>query len=114
MQRKNPNRRPCLAYHTGADANTSVVPSLRLYRPIREHAYKLCAGKPSLPAHIAFGPGFDQVMGDGNGRWHTQVRMLLPERREDVSAGEPADIGHLFVVNVDISGQGAGVTADHQ
>ena len=40
--------------------------------------------------------------------------MLLPERRDDVSAGEPADIGHLFVVYADISGQGAGVTADHE
>jgi len=68
----------------------------------------------SLPADVAFGPGFDQVMCDGNRRWHTQVRMVTPERREDVSTGEPPDIGHLFIVYVDISGQGAGVTTDHQ
>ena len=58
----------------------------------------------SLPTDFTFGPGFDQVMGDGNRRWHAQVWMLTPEGGEDVSAGEPAHIGHLFVVDVDING----------
>ena len=43
-----------------------------------------------------------------------QVRVLTSKRREDVSTGEPPDIGHLFVVYADISSQGAGMTADHQ
>src|SRR5437870_1878437 len=80
---------------------------------VRSHAREQGPWEQSLPADVAFGPGFDQVMGNGNRRWHAQVRMLTPERSEDISTGEPAHIGHLFVVDADISGQGAGVTADH-
>ncbi len=33
-----------------------------------------------LPADVAFGPGLDQVVRNGNRRWHTQVRMVTLQR----------------------------------
>lgn len=79
-----------------------------------QHARGQSPWELSLPADLAFGPGFDQMMCNGNRRWHTQVRMLTPERSEDISTGEPSDIRHLFVVYADISSQGTGMAADHQ
>jgi hypothetical protein len=36
------------------------------------------------------------------------------ERGQDLVAAEPPDIGHLAVVDVDVSGQCFAMTADHQ
>src|SRR5258708_7354438 len=71
--------------------------------------------RPHLsPADFTFGPSPDQVVRNGDRRWHPQVRMVAPQRGEDLSTGEPPDVCHLFVVDVDVSRQGAGVTANHQ
>ena len=67
-----------------------------------------------VDADVAFGPGFDQVMRDGNRRRHMQVRVFACERGHDLVAAEPSDIGHLAGVDVDVGGQGFAMTADHQ
>lgn len=68
----------------------------------------------SLPANATFSPGFDQVVCDGDRRWHTQVRMVAPECGEHLSTWEPPHIRHLPIVYANVGGQGAGMTADHQ
>ena len=65
-------------------------------------------------ADLAFGPGLDQMMCNGNRRWHTQVWVFACQGGEYIVAAEPPDIGHLSVVDVDVGRQRASVTADHQ
>src|SRR5262245_17767819 len=40
--------------------------------------------------------------------------MVAPQRSEDVVTLKPPDIRHLFVILVNLSGQRASMTADHQ
>lgn len=79
-----------------------------------EAAQEYIPWEQSLPAHLTFGPGFDQVVGDGDRCWHTQVRMVTLERGENFSTREPPHIRHFCIVYVDIAGQGAAMTANHQ
>lgn len=67
-----------------------------------------------IHADLAFGPGLDQMVCDGDRRWHPQMWVFACQRGEHIVAAKPLDVGHLSVVDVDVGGQRLSMTADHQ